>query len=362
MARWVNRTIKNRLWSILDKAASEKLAVDLQDLLLRLTFDNICGLTFGKDPQTLSPEMPENPFAIAFDTATEATLQRLLYPGLLWRIEKMLGIGSEKRLKKSLKVVENYMDDAVAARKENPSDDLLSRFMKKRDVDGNPFPISVLQRIALNFVLAGRDTSSVALSWFFWLVMNHPEVEAKIVKEISTVLRETRGNDHQKWLEEPLDFDEADKLVYVKAALAETLRLYPSVPQDFKYVVADDVLPDGTFVPAGSTVTYSIYSVGRMKSIWGEDCMEFKPERWLSPEGNRFEPPKDGYKFVAFNAGPRTCLGKDLAYLQMKSVASAVLLRYRLSVVPGHRVQQKMSLTLFMKNGLRVFLQPRTLA
>jgi fatty acid omega-hydroxylase len=362
MARWVNQTIKNRLWNILDKAVTEKHSVDLQELLLRLTFDNICGLTFGKDPETLSPEMPENPFAIAFDTATEATLQRLLYPGILWRVEKLLGIGAERRLKKSLEVVETYMDDAIAARKENPSDDLLSRFMKKRDVEGNHFPISVLQRIALNFVLAGRDTSSVALSWFFWLVMNHPEVEAKIIKEISAILTETRGNDRQKWLDEPLVFDEADKLVYLKAALAETLRLYPSVPQDFKYVVENDVLPDGTHVPAGSTITYSIYSVGRMKSIWGEDCMEFKPERWLSPEEDKFEPPKDGYKFVAFNAGPRTCLGKDLAYLQMKSVASAVLLRYRLSLVPGHRVEQKMSLTLFMKNGLHVLLHPRTLA
>jgi fatty acid omega-hydroxylase len=65
--------------------------------------------------------------------------------------------------------------------------------------------------------------------------------------------------------------------------------------------------------------------------------------------------------FMAFNAGPRICLGKDLAYLQMKSVAAAVLLRYRLSPVPGHRVEQKMSLTLFMKNGLKVFLQPRKL-
>ncbi|KAJ6755276.1 CYTOCHROME P450 FAMILY-DEPENDENT FATTY ACID HYDROXYLASE [Salix purpurea] len=362
MARWVNQTIKNRLWIILDKAAEERQSVDLQDLLLRLTFDNICGLTFGKDPKTLSPDLSDNPFSIAFDTATEATLQRLLYPGLLWKVEKLLGIGTEKRLKKSLEVVETYMNEAITARKENPSDDLLSRFMKKRDVEGNHFQVSVLQRIALNFVLAGRDTSSVALSWFFWLVMNHPEVEAKIIKEISTILKETRGNDHQKWLGEPLVFDEADKLIYLKAALAETLRLYPSVPQDFKYVVADDVLPDGTFIPAGSTVTYSIYSVGRMKSIWGEDCQEFKPERWLSPEEDKFEAPKDGYKFVAFNAGPRTCLGKDLAYLQMKSVASAVLLRYRLSLVPGHCIEQKMSLTLFMKNGLRVFLHPRNLA
>ncbi|XVE59386.1 hypothetical protein DITRI_Ditri05aG0042600 [Diplodiscus trichospermus] len=362
MARWVNRTIKNRLWCILDKASNEMKSVDLQDLLLRLTFDNICGLTFGRDPETLSPDLPENPFAIAFDTATEATLSRLLYPGILWRLKKILGIGTEKRLKSSLQIVENYMNDAIEARKETPSDDLLSRFMKKSDVGGNLFTSAVLQRIALNFVLAGRDTSSVALSWFFWLVMKNPEVEQKIIDEISMVLRNTRGPDHKKWLEKPLLFDEADWLIYLKAALAETLRLYPSVPEDSKYVVQDDILPDGTFVPAGSTVTYSIYSVGRMKTIWGEDCMEFRPERWLSPEGDKFDPPKDSYKFVAFNAGPRTCLGKDLAYLQMKSVASAVLLRYRLSMVPGHRVEQKMSLTLFMKKGLHVYLQPRILA
>uniref|UniRef100_A0A1W7HBU5 Cytochrome P450 n=1 Tax=Scoparia dulcis TaxID=107240 RepID=A0A1W7HBU5_SCODU len=361
MARWVNRTIRTRLWIILEKAAKEHTCVDLQDLLLRLTFDNICGLTFGKDPETLSPEMPENPFSIAFDSATEATLQRLLYPGFLWRLKKIFDVGAERRLRKSLQIVENYMTEALDARKETPSDDLLSRFLKKRDIDGNHFPNAVLKRIALNFVLAGRDTSSVALSWFFWLVMNTPRVEEKVVSEISTVLQEARGKDTQKWIEEPLSFDEADRLVYLKAALAETLRLYPSVPEDFKYVVSDDVLPDGSVLPAGSTVTYSIYSMGRMKSIWGEDCMEFKPERWLSTGGDRFEPPKDAYKFVAFNGGPRTCLGKDLAYLQMKSVASAVLLRYRLSLVPGHRVEQKMSLTLFMKNGLKVYLNPREL-
>ncbi|MCD9637897.1 hypothetical protein HAX54_021438 [Datura stramonium] len=161
---------EHRLWVILDKAAKEKNPVELQDLLLRLTFDNICGLTFGKDPETLSPKMPENPFAIAFDSATEATMQRLLYPYFLWR-----NINGSK---------------------------------------GKP----------------RRRSSEMG--------------------------------------EEPLNFDEADKLIYLKAALAETLRLYPSVPEDFKYVISDDVLPDGTWVPAGSTVTYSIYSVGRMKTVW----------------------------------------------------------------------------------------------
>lgn len=264
-------------------------------------------------------------------------------------------------LKQSLQIVETYMNDAVSDRKETPSDDLMSRFMKKRDADGKPISAAVIQRIILNFILAGRDTSSVALSWFFWLIMNNPKVEEKIIKELTMVLEETRGGERRRWTEDPLDFGEADRLVYLKAALAETLRLYPSVPQDFKQAVSDDVLPDGTVVPAGSTVTYSIYSVGRVETIWGEDCLEFKPERWLSVRGDRFEPPKDGFMFVAFNAGPRTCLGKDLAYLQMKSVAAAVLLRYRLLLVPGHQVEQKMSLTLFMKNGLKVFLQPRQL-
>ncbi|AQK99343.1 putative cytochrome P450 superfamily protein [Zea mays] len=362
MARWANRIIKYRLWSILADHCEAAASVDLQDLLLRLTFDNICGLTFGKDPETLSPGLQENPFANAFDSATEATLQRFLFPSFLWRVKKALGVGSERSLRESLATVDQYMTEAIAARKATPSDDLLSRFMKKRDGSGRAFPEDVLQWVALNFVLAGRDTSSVALSWFFWMLMLRRDVERKVVLEIVSVVRETRGDDSRRWTEEPLDFDELDRLVYLKAALAETLRLYPSVPQDSKYVVEDDVLPDGTVVPAGSAVTYSIYSVGRMESIWGKDCAEFRPERWLSADGTRFEPPKDAYRFVAFNGGPRTCLGKDLAYLQMKSIASAVLLRHSVELVPGHKVEQKMSLTLFMKNGLRVHVKPRDLA
>ncbi|KAJ6943499.1 hypothetical protein NC652_009069 [Populus alba x Populus x berolinensis] len=212
--------------------------------------------------------------------------------------------------------------------------------MKKKESYSDKF----LQHVALNFILAGRDTSSTALSWFFWLVSQNPKVEEKILIEICAVLMETQ----------------VDRLTYLRAALSETLRLYPSVPQDSKHVVADDVLPSGAFVPAGSSITYSIYAIGRMEFIWGDDCLEFKPERWLSLDGKKIEVP-DSYRFVAFNAGPRICLGKDLAYLQMKSIAAALLLRHRISVVPGHRVEQKMSLTLFMKYGLMVNVHPRDL-
>ncbi|XP_062027581.1 cytochrome P450 86A22-like [Rosa rugosa] len=367
MARWVSRAIEQRFCPILEAAQNEAKPVDLQDLLLRLTFDNICGLAFGKDPQTLSPGLPENGFATAFDGATEATLQRLILPEVIWKFKKWLRLGMEASMSHNLHHVDDYLSNIINRRKlelanlqqgldGTPHDDLLSRFMKKKESYSDTF----LQHVALNFILAGRDTSSAALSWFFSLITQNPGVEEKIISEICTVLMETRGKDISKWVKEPLVFEEVDRLTYLKAALSETLRLYPSVPQDFKHTINDDVLPDGTFVPAGSSVTYSIYAIGRMEFIWGEDCLEFKPERWLSSDGKKMEL-QDSYKFVAFNGGPRICLGKDLAYLQMKSIAAAVLLRHRLTVVPGHQVEQKMSLTLFMKYGLKVSVHPRNL-
>ncbi|XP_068645677.1 cytochrome P450 86A8-like [Aristolochia californica] len=363
MARWVSQSIRNRFCPILLAAQEENRPVDLQDLLLRLTFDNICGLAFGKDPETLAHDLPENRFATAFDRATEASLQRFILPQIIWKIKKWLSLGLEVSLSRSLGDIDNYLSSVINTRKLEllnqhlAHDDLLSRFMKKKESYSDKF----LQHVALNFILAGRDTSSVALSWFFWLVTQNPRVEQKIVGEICGVLNETRGNNTEKWKSDPLAFEELDRLIYLKAALSETLRLYPSVPEDSKHVVRDDFLPDGTFVPAGSSITYSIYSMGRMKTIWGDDCTEFRPERWLSADGKKFEM-QDSYRFVAFNGGPRICLGKDLAYLQMKSIAAAVLLRHRLAVAPGHRVEQKMSLTLFMKYGLKVNVQHRDLA
>ncbi|ERN09720.1 hypothetical protein AMTR_s00029p00225720 [Amborella trichopoda] len=210
MARWVNRAIKLRLWCILDRAQTLEKAVNLQDLLLRLTFDNICGLAFGKDPETLSPDFPLNPFSGAFDKATETTLQRLLYPEFLWKIKKIFGLGMEPELNRCIKVVDDYLTEIIASRKEEiisgtepERDDLLSRFMKRKDINGNHYTNLALRRIALNFILAGRDTSSVALSWFFWLLTRNREIERKVLAEIAETLTKSRGPDTNQLERDP---------------------------------------------------------------------------------------------------------------------------------------------------------------
>jgi cytochrome P450 len=160
------------------------------------------------------------------------------------------------------------------------------------------------------------------------------------------------------------------EMTYLHAALTESLRLYPPLPIDIKHVADDDILPDGYRVKKGHKVLYSIYSMGRMESIWGPDCATFRPERWLVPrainaggseEGGDIELRRDvsAFRFAAFNAGPRTCLGKDMAYVLMKSVASTLLLHFRVKLVPGHEVLPKPSVTLYMKHGFLVTLEPR---
>ena len=72
---------------------------------------------------------------------------------------------------------------------------------------------------------------------------------------------------------------------YLHAVVHETLRLYPSVPMELKMAVNDDILPDGTFVPAGSCVSFSPYMLGRSRGLWGADAADFRPERWLDAEG-----------------------------------------------------------------------------
>lgn len=122
-------------------------------------------------------------------------------------------------------------------------------------------------------------------------------------------------------------------------------------------VVEDDVFPDGTVLKKGTKVIYAIYAMGRMEGIWGNDCREFKPERWLMRDGRFMS--ESAYKFTAFNGGPRLCLGKDFAYYQMKFVAASIIYRYHVKVVENHPVTPKLALTMYMKYGLKVNIQRR---
>ncbi|KAL3755095.1 hypothetical protein ACJRO7_002201 [Eucalyptus globulus] len=352
--------IESRLVPILSRAEAAGCVLDLQDLLERLAFDNICKLAFNVDPGCLAGDgTGEEEFMRAFEEAARISSERFLsaFP-LLWVFKRRLNVGSERRLRESIATVHEFAEDIIRSRMEESreahDEDLLSRFIGHESVyENGSASTEFLRDIVISFILAGRDTTSSALTWFFWLLSLHPEVERKILSELEKIRKQSGKSSG-----DPYSIHELRDMHYLHAAISEAMRLYPPVPVDTKACLEDDVLPDGTFIGKGWFLSYDTHAMGRMDGIWGENCHEFVPERWIDESGLcRTESP---FKYPVFHAGPRMCLGKDMAFIQMKSIAASVLERFEIDVLGQDATREhQLSLTLRMKGGLPVRVRKR---
>ncbi|GJS69007.1 cytochrome P450 94A1-like protein [Tanacetum coccineum] len=359
--------LHTRFIPALVKAANMNHVVDLQELLERYSFDNICKVAFNVDPGCLSGDGTSgSEFMKAFDETATLSSGRFMYvlPGL-YKIKKLFNFGSERKLKKSIATVHKFADEIIKSRmdakNEKTEEDLLSRFMGNSE-----YSPEFLRDIIISFILAGRDTTSSALAWFFWILSFHNDVKVKILKELETI-RSRSGKNYGEFY----NFDELRQMNYLHAAISEGLRLYPPVPVDTKACLKDDVFPDGTFVGKDWFVTYHTYAMGRMESIWGKDCREFRPGRWLEEdngERNVVCRQENSFKYPVFHGGPRICLGKEMAYTQMKLVAATIIEMFEVEVIAASTdkvVEEKsppehvLSLTMRMKDGLKVRLRKR---
>ncbi|XP_073135412.1 alkane hydroxylase MAH1-like [Henckelia pumila] len=352
--------IEKGLIPVLERFLETGVEFDLQDVFQRFTFDSICKLVLDYDPQSLSIDLPCIPCEKAFNGAVEALLHRHILPERIWKLLKWLQIGKEKTLMKAWKSFDEFIYPRVSINDGLEKDDngfnLLKSFKRKykeRDIysssgDSREF----LRDTSLGLMFAGRDTTSTCLSWLFWLLAANPSAEMKIRREIEDELHEKKD---KKW--RIFSVEESKKLKYLHGALCESLRLFPPLALEHKAPIRPDVLPTGNHVPENKVVLLCFYSMGRMEMIWGEDCLDFKPERWISECGGIEHQPS--FKFTAFNAGPRTCIGKEMAFIQMKMVAATVIYHYNIEVVKGHKVSPSDSIIIQMKHGLRVKLSKR---
>ncbi|XP_074375538.1 alkane hydroxylase MAH1-like [Apium graveolens] len=365
----VRRKMEKGLVPLLDHAAEHEIEVDLNDMFQRLNFDNICSLLLDHDPESLSLELPYVPFHQALVDFQEAVFYRYVLPESIWKLQRWIGFGKEKKLSKAWEVIDEFMYKCIAMKREHgvlknfehtsAADEedklkLSTAFMEFADREMPGDPDKFLRDTLLSLIVGGKDSTSVALSWFFWLLSKNPSVESKILEEINTNLQ---SNEVKSWMLFNKK-EELQKLVYLHAAFCEALRLYPSVPFNHKSPAQADILPSGHGVEKDSKIVLSYYAMGRMESIWGKDCLEFKPERWITKHGGLNHEPS--YKFIAFNAGPRLCIGKDMTLTQIKIIATTIIHAYSIQVVENHPVVPSASVILEMKYGLKVRVVKRS--
>ncbi|KAI4354915.1 hypothetical protein L6164_003740 [Bauhinia variegata] len=353
-----------KLVRVISEFSHEGMGFDMQDLLMRCTLDSIFKVGFGLELHCLDGSSKEGrEFMKAFDDSNALVYRRYVDP--FWKLKRFLNIGSEAILKKNIQIIDDFVHGVIKTKRKlmeiqhdsSDKEDILSRFLLESKEDPENMTDQYLRDIILNFIIAGKDTSANTLSWFFYMLCKYPLVQEKIAQEIKEVTCTQESELSIDQFVASITDATIERMHYLHAALTETLRLYPAVPVNGRTADAPDILPDGYKLNKGDGVYYLAYAMGRMPYIWGNDAEEFQPERWL--KDGIFQP-ESSFKFIAFHAGPRICLGKDFAYRQMKIVSTTLLRFFRFKLAnETENVTYRTMFTLHMETGLPVVAVPR---
>ncbi|KAJ5935122.1 Cytochrome monooxygenase lcsI [Penicillium verhagenii] len=177
------------------------------------------------------------------------------------------------------------------------------RAMTKREMESN----------AALLILAGSETTASLLSGFTFYLVQTPAAYKRLVEEIRDTFKSY----------DEIDFSSVSQLTYMNAALEEALRVYPPVPAVLpRLVPKGGSIIDGNFVPEGVSVAGAQYSTYHAKSHFAEPD-SFIPERWLEDREERFESDIRSCLY-AFSLGPRNCIGRNLAYAEMRLIVAKV--------------------------------------
>ncbi|RLN38279.1 hypothetical protein BBJ28_00016913 [Nothophytophthora sp. Chile5] len=344
-----------KLRDVLADCASQGTTVSMKSLLSKFACDVFAKIGFGVELNGLDePVDAEKPHPL--DIALEVIQVRLQSPGWLWKLRRFLNVGTERQLRESMHevhaTVQEIMAKSLADRQRATEQgstptpvqrDLMTLMLQSNEITD----AREIRDAAANFYAAGKDTTSFSLSWFIVMVNRHPRVLCKIREELRTVVPQLFTRE----LDTPT-LEHLQSLTYLEAALKESLRLYSLAV--YRLANRDTTLSDGTFVPKGSRVIFSMYASARMTSVWGPDAAEYKPERWIDAETGKMKT-MSPFQFVSFSAGPRKCIGWRLAMMEMLTVLAVIFSQFSVETVEDpFAITYDFSLVLSVKGPMPV--------
>ncbi|EGO29652.1 hypothetical protein SERLADRAFT_445432 [Serpula lacrymans var. lacrymans S7.9] len=299
-------------------------AIDFQDLISRFTLDSATEFLFGHCVDTLSgglpfpynvdkTELPDNShserFARAFLAAQHGINKRNTI-GQTWPLLELFG----DRTAGPMQIVNEFLEPILK--------EAIQKHQSSFDADKDAFQDEetllehllrhttdtvLLRDEVLNILLAGRDTTASTLTSAIYLLALHPHALARLREEILAKIGPSRRP----------TYDDIRDMKYLRAVLNETLRLFPAV-ESINDTTWSSPNPEEKplFIPAKTTVAYSILLMHRRPDLWGPDANEFDPDRFLDDRLKKYLIPNP-FIFLPFNAGPRICLGQQFAYNEM---------------------------------------------
>ncbi|KAL7798975.1 cytochrome P450 [Trichoderma afarasin] len=306
-----------KLVSVLEKAVSEKQAVNVSDWYTYLAFDIMGDLCFAEPfgclDQASATEWSTSVINVFVAATWTQGIRRISGVGTwLERLMTWLLVPAKAASWRSIHL--NNSCEKTASRLQDTNrehTDFMYHILNNESK-------SLLSKteIQLNmalFISAGTDTTATALVGWTYYICTHPSVYKRLTAEIRNAFT---ANDDIKW-------DNVRKLTYLEATLNEALRLFPPSPASQQRVVpSGGATIAGYYVPAGTTVAVPPW-VSTHSPVNFRDPDTFKPERWLGEDAEFLDDHLNAS--LPFGTGPRVCIGKNLAYLEMRLIAATIL-------------------------------------
>ncbi|MGC1789270.1 MAG: cytochrome P450 [Terriglobales bacterium] len=223
------------------------------------------------------------------------------------------------------------------------SGDLLSMLMEARDEDGTQMSDQQLRDEVMTFLLAGHETTALALSWAWYLLSQNLQVQQELQEEVDRVLEGRVPN-----------ISDLASLTCAERVIKESMRLYPPAWGVARQVIADFELC-GYRIPAGANVVMSQWVMHR-DSRFFSNPEKFDPNRWTTEQCQKL--PK--FAYFPFGGGPRQCIGASFAMMEAVLLLATIARKFQLHPVASHPVVALPSFTLRPREGIRVALGERT--
>jgi cytochrome P450 len=249
------------------------------------------------------------------------------------------------RYRRALRLIEGVVERVISERRsrpENDAGDLLSTLMAAKDDEGRPLSDRQLRDEVITLLLAGHETTALALSWTWYLLSQHPEIEANLAAEVQRVV----GG-------RTVTVADLPNLPFADQIVTEAMRLYPPAWAIGREAVNDGEI-GGYAVPAGTTVYMSQWVVQRDPRHF-ERPDEFRPERWSGDAVKRL--PR--FAYFPFGGGPRICIGNRFAQMEAVLILVTMAQRFRMRWRGERVVMPLPSITLRPAGSLWVEVQAR---
>ena len=312
----------DRLITRWEERATRGELVNLTDEMSELTLEIVLRSIFGQDLDRLTQQLGANPFEVI--TREQSRDLQFAY-----KFRSLTKLVAQLIARRRAEAQEHF--------------DYLAMLMSARDKDsGQPMGERELIDEVMTLIVAGHETTASALNWTWYLLSQHPQVEALLHAEI----------DAAPDLPVP-SLQQMEALTYAQCVINEALRLYPPGWLLSRRTIEADVL-GGYPVAAGTNVLLPLYLLHRHPQFWQEP-EKFLPERF-APE---HEAQRPRFAYMPFAAGPRHCIGETFALYEMLMHLYKVARRYRLIHVPDRPLELEAQINLRTRYPLHMRLEAR---